>query len=228
MKKKSPSSDAPQIKNQAVGDQSELQNQRQRNFELKVALGSTNTPDPFGMPPIGDKLGEYFYAWDDLEAKQIPFGPQDPLAYGGSLNYEWHRFLRGPLTPFVEAFGVMSPLVTERLPRWAVAAAQECLDDMKWALPPVRPSSVGWCLGFGVSAGKTFHKWGVSLRDVGQASPELKRHLFCQAAERAESETEAVRLFLNGFCDGIKAGQEIDSQTQKNFQMETICYFKMV
>jgi hypothetical protein len=203
---------SPSSKNQIAADQITAQEERRRNFEFQVAL-RTSTPDPFAMPPTGDMLGEYLYPWDDLESKQVPFGPQDPLAYGGTLNYEWHGFLRGPLTPFVEAFGILSPLMMERLPGWAMAAAKECLHDMKCSLSPVRPSSVGWCLGFGASAVKTFHEWGVTLRDVGQASPELKRHLFCQAAERVESETEAVRLFLNGFCDGIKAGQEINGQT---------------
>ena len=193
----------------ATEQPNQSQDSRKADFYTQVALGSTHSPDPFAMPPTGDSISAHFYPWQTLETKQPLFGPPHPLAYGGQLNYAWHSFLRGPLSPFIESFGVLSPVASGHTPLWAVRSASECLDDMKCDASAIRPCAVFWCLGFGIAAAKQFEAWGVSLREFAKASPELKRYLFNEAADRAERETETVRAAMNGFCNGIAAGQAI-------------------
>jgi len=140
-----------------------------------------------------------------LEDKTLPFEAPNPLAYGGHLSADWHSFLCGPLRPFVECLGLVT---SQNVPSWTLRAAWICLKDMKCLSVP-KPYAVGWCLGFGITAANQFQKWDVELREFAKASPELKRHLFNQIADKAGNDIEAARAFCNGFCDGIQAGQEV-------------------
>ena len=203
---------APQSKDRTAEPQSRPHDQRRVSFDIKVALSGLSTLDPFAVPAPGDNLSAWLYPWRTLEEKQHPFEPPHLLAYGGALSTDWHRFLHGPLCAFTAALGLVSPLAPESASRCAMEASKNCLKDMKCDVSAVRPHSAGWCIGFGISAAKKLGEWDIELSEFAKVSPELRRHLFNQAADLAERDTETARAFLNGFCDGLEAAKALDHQ----------------
>lgn len=169
----------------------------------------SGTPDPFAMPNRDNP----FWFLETLESKTHPFAPPDPLALGGALSFDWHSFLSGPLSPFAVALGLRSPVgCYDEKCQMSTEAARQVLRAFKVPTSFPVPWGAGWLLGFGLTAAKHFEKWNVKLNELAKASPRLKRHLFNRAADLTERDVEAVRLFLNGFCDGVKAGQETELQ----------------